>query len=100
MSNPFLAGDVVLSKVVKDVKKNIMVVIGYTKSEFYDPNNRETQNQFSKKGQYRDALSLSLLRIYKEKNQIKYDYPDKFVIDHPNFCKCLHVLKINKIQVN
>lgn len=74
-----------VSKVVKDIDKNLIVIIGYTKSEFYDP--KKKLKKGSKKGQYRDAISLSLLHIHKVKNEVKYSYPDKFVIDHPNFCK-------------
>lgn len=63
-----------MSKVVKDNKNNMAIVIGYIKSEFYDPN--KPLKPHAKKGQYRDAISLSLLRISKENGKPKFSYPD------------------------
>lgn len=84
----FLAEDTVISKVVKDTNSNMVVIIGYTKSEHYDPNKRK-----GKKG-YRDALTLSLLNIHTDKKgKVKYQYPDTFTIDHPKFCKFRHRLQ-------
>lgn len=74
-----------VSKVVKDNKNNMAIVIGYIKSEFYDPN--KPLKPSAKKGQYRDAISLSLLRISNSNGKAKFSYPDQFIIDHPNFCR-------------
>ena len=75
---------------VKDNQNNMAIVIGYIKSEFYD--SRKPLKPNAKKGQYRDAISLSLLRISKENGKVKFSYPDQYVIDHPNFCKVFCLL--------
>ena len=72
---------------MRDTKNDIMVVIGLKNSEIDQEENEDGGKKSGKKKSGNKAISLKLLSIRKEKGKLKFNYPDQFVIDHPNFCK-------------